>query len=124
MQAVEQFEKGYMKKGSNVPGFEIGDVVKVNHQIVEAGKKRVQVFQGIVIARKGAGLRETFTVRKVSFGIGVEKTFFLHSPRVEKVTVVRHSKVRRAKLYYMRKLSGKSARLKERVEVETGAEKK
>lgn len=120
MQAVEQFEKGYMKKGKNIPQFEIGDNVKVHHQIVEAGKKRVQVFQGVVIARKGGGVRETFTVRKMSFGVGVEKMFFLHSPRVEKVSVVRHSKVRRAKLYYMRKLSGKSARLKERVVVENG----
>jgi len=117
MQAIKQFEKDYMKKGKQVPQFDIGDMVKVHHKIVEGGKERTQVFQGVVIARKGSGLNEMFTVRKVSFGVGVEKTYPLHAPRVEKVTVVRHSKVRRAKLYYMRKLSGKSARLKERIVV-------
>jgi large subunit ribosomal protein L19 len=115
MKAIEQFEKEYMKKGRNVPEFEVGDTVKVHHKIVEGGKERTQVFQGIVIAMKGRGLSETFTVRKVSFSIGVEKTYLLHSPRVEKVSVVKHSKVRRAKLYYLRDLSGKSARLKERI---------
>lgn len=124
MQAIEKFEKDYKKKGKEIPQFEIGDLVKVHHVIVEGGKKRTQIFQGIVIARKGSGLNETFTVRKVSFGIGVEKVFPVHSPRVDKVQIVRHSKVRRAKLYYMRGLSGKSARLKERIVVSDKAKKK
>lgn len=115
MQTIAKFEKEYLKSAENIPQFAVGDMVKVNHLIVEGGKKRTQVFQGIVIAKKGGGLSETFTVRKVSFGIGVEKTFPLHSPRVEEVSIVRHSKIRRAKLYYMRELSGKSARLKERI---------
>ena len=123
MQAIQQFEKEYMKKGKDVPRFDIGDIVKVHHKIVEGGKERTQVFQGVVIARKGKGLNEMFTVRKISFGVGVEKTFPVHAPRVEKVTLVRHSKVRRAKLYYMRGLSGKSARLKERI-ANTGKDKK
>ncbi len=124
MQAIEKFEKDYTKKGKDVPQFEIGDLVKVHHKIVEGGKERTQVFQGVVIARKGGGINETFTVRKVSFGIGVEKVYPVHSPRVDKVQVVRHSKVRRAKLYYMRALSGKSARLKERIVISDKARKK
>jgi large subunit ribosomal protein L19 len=115
MNAMEQFEKEYMKKGKSIPEFEVGDTVKVHHKIVEAGKERTQVYQGIVIRIKGGGINTTFTVRKVSFSIGVEKIFMLHSPRVDKVEIVRHSKVRRAKLYYLRDLSGKSSRLKERI---------
>ena len=115
MKAIRQFEKEYMKKGNDIPKFEVGDTVKVHHKIVEAGKERTQVYQGIVIRIKGAGINTTFTVRKVSFSVGVEKTFMLHSPRVEKVSIVRHSTVRRAKLYYLRSLSGKSSRLKERI---------
>ncbi len=115
MKAIEQFEKEYMKKGKDVPKFEVGDTVKVHHKIIEAGKERTQVFQGVVIRIKGSGINTTFTVRKVSFSVGVEKIYPLHSPRVEKVTVVKHSKVRRAKLYYLRDLSGKSSRLKERI---------
>ncbi|HOO55677.1 MAG TPA: 50S ribosomal protein L19 [bacterium] len=115
MNTIQQFEKDYLKKGNNIPKLEIGDTVKVHHKIVEGGKERTQVFQGVVISIKGGGLNTTFTVRKVSFSIGVEKTFPLHSPRVEDVTVVKHAKIRRAKLYYLRDLSGKSARLKERI---------
>ncbi len=115
MKAIQQFEKEYTKKGNNVPQFEIGDTVKVHHKIVEGGKERTQVFQGVVIAIKGHGINQTFTVRKVSFSVGVEKIFPVHSPRVEKVSIVKHSKVRRAKLYYLRNLSGKSSRLKERI---------
>jgi large subunit ribosomal protein L19 len=123
MKAIEQFEKEFTKKGKDVPQFEVGDTVKVHHKIIEGGKERTQVFQGVVIAIKGRGLNEGFTVRKVSFSIGVEKTFPLHSPRVEKVTVMKHSKVRRAKLYYLRDLSGKSARLKERIVSKSKEEK-
>ncbi len=115
MKAMEMFEKDYLKKGKDIPKFEIGDTVKVHHKIVEAGKERIQVYQGIVIRMKGTGVNKNFTVRKVSFSVGVEKTFFVHSPRVDKVEVTKHSKVRRAKLYYLRNLSGKSARLKERL---------
>lgn len=115
MNTIQKFEKEFLKEESNIPQFAVGDMVKVHHLIVEGGKQRTQVFQGIVIAKKGSGLSEMFTVRKVSFGIGVEKTFPIHSPRVQEVSIVRHSKIRRAKLYYMRELSGKSARLKERV---------
>ncbi len=117
IKAIEQFEKDYMKKAEDIPKFEVGDLVKVDHKIVEGGKERTQVFQGVVIRKRGGGLGATFTVRKTSFSIGVEKTFPLHSPRVEKVTIVRHSKVRQARLYYLRDLSGKSARLKERIVV-------
>ncbi|MFA6449395.1 MAG: 50S ribosomal protein L19 [bacterium] len=123
MKVIQQFEKEYMKTGSNIPQFEVGDTVKVHHKIVEAGKERTQVYQGIVIRIKGGGINTTFTVRKVSFSIGVEKIFMLHSPRVEKVEIVRHSKVRRAKLYYLRDLSGKSSRLKERIVAKEGSKK-
>lgn len=123
MNTIQKFEKEYLKEADKIPQFSVGDMVKVHHLIVEGGKQRTQVFQGIVIAKKGGGLSEMFTVRKVSFGIGVEKTFPLHSPRVEEVSIVRHSKVRRAKLYYMRELSGKSARLKERVVIKNKDDK-
>jgi large subunit ribosomal protein L19 len=113
MGLLEEFEKGYMKK--ELPKFNVGDTVKVHHKIVEGDKERTQIFQGVVIAFHGAGLHRAFAVRKTSFSIGVEKTFPIHSPRVENVQVVRKSKIRRAKLYYLRKLSGKSARLKEQI---------
>lgn len=91
-----------------------GDTVQVHLRIVEGEKERVQVFEGTCIARRGGGVRESFTVRKVSYGVGVERTFPLHSPRVEKVKVVRRGKVRRAKLYYLRQLRGRKARIKEK----------
>ncbi len=97
-----------------VPQFNVGDTVKVHMRVVEGEKERIQVVEGVVISKKHGGVRETFTVRKVSSGIGVERTFPLHSPRVEKVEVVRSGKVRRAKLYYLRELKGKAARLAER----------
>ena len=92
--------------------FAAGDTVKVHYKIVEGARERVQVFEGIVIARKGKGVRETFTVRKVTFGIGVERVFPVHSPRIEKIEVITFGKVRRAKLYYLRDRVGKKARVK------------
>ena len=115
MGVLEEFEKQYMKQAENVPQFEIGDTVKVHHEIIEGEKKRVQVFQGTVIAEHGKGVNRSFVVRKVSFSVGVEKTFPLHSPRVKKVEVVRQSRVRRAKLYFLRDRVGKSARLPDRM---------
>ena len=105
-------EKKYQKR--ELLDFRPGDTVKVHVKVREAGKERIQVFEGVVIARKKGGLRETFTVRKVSGGIGVERIFPVYCPNVEKVEIVRHGRVRRAKLYYLRKLSGKAARIKER----------
>ncbi|MGE5654920.1 MAG: 50S ribosomal protein L19 [Bacillota bacterium] len=97
------------------PDFRPGDTVRVHAKVVEAGKERIQVFDGIVIRRSGGGLRETFTVRKISYGVGVEKTYPVHSPRVDKIEVVRRGLVRRARLYYLRNLVGKAAvRVKER----------
>jgi large subunit ribosomal protein L19 len=93
--------------------FKPGDQVKVYFKIVEGGNERIQVFEGVVIRIKGSGLSETFTVRKVSFGVGIERIFPIHSPSIDKVEVVRHGKVRRAKLYYLRNLSGKAARITE-----------
>ena len=99
---------------TDIPDFRPGDTVKVYTKVVEGGRERIQVFEGIVIARKGGGLRETFTVRKISYGVGVERVFPLNSPRIDKIEVVKKGKVRRANLYYMRKLRGKAARIKER----------
>jgi large subunit ribosomal protein L19 len=93
--------------------FKSGDQIKVFFKVVEGGNERIQVFEGIVIRVRGSGLSETFTVRKVSFGVGVERIFPMHSPRINKIEVVRRGKVRRAKLYYLRKLSGKAARISE-----------
>lgn len=93
--------------------FKSGDQLKVYFKVVEGGNERIQVFEGIVIRMKGSGLSETFTIRKVSFGVGIERIFPLHSPRIDKIQVVRRGKVRRAKLYYLRNLSGKAARISE-----------
>jgi len=112
MTPLEFVEKEYMKK--SVPQFRIRDTVRVHMRIVEGEKERIQVIEGVVIARKHGGIRETFTVRKVSSGIGVERIFPLHSPKVEKIEVTRSGKVRRAKLYYLRDRKGKAARLAER----------
>jgi large subunit ribosomal protein L19 len=98
----------------DIPDFRPGDTVKVYTKVVEGGRERIQVFEGTVIARRGGGLRETFTVRKVSYGVGVERIFPLNSPRIDKIEVVKKGRVRRAKLYYMRNLRGKAARIKER----------
>jgi len=101
---------------TDVPDFRPGDTVKVHVKVVEGNKTRVQVFQGIVIARSGAGISETFTVRKVSYGVGVERTFPVHTPIIEKIEVVSRGDVRRAKLYYLRGLRGKAAKIRERRE--------
>ena len=98
----------------DIPEFAPGDNVKVHVRVVEGTRERVQVFQGDVIARKGSGVRETFTVRKISFGVGVERTFPVHSPVVNKIEVTRRGDVRRAKLYYLRERSGKAAKIKEK----------
>ena len=99
---------------TDIPEFRPGDNVKVHALIVEGERERVQIFEGLVIKRRGAGISETYTVRKISNGVGVERTFPVHSPRVAKIELVRKGKVRRAKLYYIRSLSGKAARIKER----------
>ena len=112
MNTTDLVEQSYLRKG--LPMFRPGDTVKVHARVVEAGRERVQAFQGVVIRRSGGGLRETFTVRKISFGVGVERTFPLHSPSIAKLEVVQRGHVRRAKLYYLRDLRGKKARIKER----------
>ncbi|GAP02789.1 50S ribosomal protein L19 [Fructobacillus pseudoficulneus] len=99
---------------TDIPEFRAGDSVRVHARIVEGTRERVQLFEGVVIKRKGAGIQATYTVRKISSGVGVERTFPLHSPRVDKIEVTRLGRVRRAKLYYLRALQGKAARIKER----------
>ena len=101
---------------SDIPGFRPGDTVKVHVRVIEGTRSRIQVFQGVVIRRQGGGIRETFTVRKVSFGVGVERTFPVHTPVVERIEVVTRGDVRRAKLYYLRELRGKAAKIKEKRE--------
>ncbi|MFY9174142.1 MAG: 50S ribosomal protein L19 [Peptococcia bacterium] len=113
MDLVKAIEKEQLRQ--DIPDFRPGDTVRVHVKIVEGAKERVQAFEGVVIKRRGSGLNETFTVRRISYGIGVERCFLVHSPRLEKIEVIRRGKVRRAKLYYIRKLSGKAARIKERV---------
>lgn len=100
---------------AELPVVEIGDTVKVHVKIREGEKERIQIFEGTVIARRGSGVSETFTVRRVSYGVGVEKVFPIHSPNVEKVELVRHGKVRRSKLYYLRDRVGKAAKVKEQI---------
>lgn len=99
---------------SDIPEFKAGDTVKVNVKVTEGNRTRIQVFQGIVIARQGEGIRETFTVRKISFGVGVERTFPLHAPTIESIEVVTVGRVRRAKLYYLRERHGKAAKVREK----------
>ncbi len=100
----------------DIPAFRAGDTVKVNVKVVEGNRSRIQAFQGVVIARQGSGVRETFTVRKISFGVGVERTFPVHTPTVDSVEVITRGDVRRAKLYYLRNLRGKAAKIRERRE--------
>ena len=100
---------------AEVPAFNVGDTVKVGFKIIEGGKERVQNFEGVVIAKRNGGISETFTVRHISYGVGVEKTYPLHSPKITNITVVRKGKVRRAKLYYLRSRTGKAAKVKERI---------
>ena len=103
----------------DIPTFRPGDTVKVHVRVIEGTRARVQVFQGVIIRRQGGGIRETFTVRKVSFGVGVERTFPVHTPVVEKIEVLTRGDVRRAKLYYLRELRGKAAKIKEKREIVT-----
>jgi large subunit ribosomal protein L19 len=110
-QIIESLEKAQLKR---VPAFEAGDRVRVHFQVVEGNRRRTQVFEGVVIRRQGNGARETFTVRKLSFGVGVERTFPLHSPKIEKIEVAAKGDVRRAKLYYLRGRVGRAARVRER----------
>ena len=112
MNIIETLENEQLRK--DIPEFRPGDTVRVHVKVVEGKTERVQVFEGIVIARKNAGVRETFTVRRISYGVGVERTFLVHSPRLEKIEVKRRGIVRRAKLFYLHGLSGKAARIKER----------
>jgi large subunit ribosomal protein L19 len=112
MDAIRLVEAGQMKKDRQ--GFTPGDTVRVHVRVIEGEKERTQVFEGIVIRKRGEGGRASFTVRRISYGVGVERTFPLHSPRIEKIDVMRHGKVRRSKLYYLRGLAGKAARLKEK----------
>jgi len=109
---VRQIEEEQIKK--DLPRFSPGDSVRVHVKVVEGTRERTQVFEGVVIKRQGGGLRETFTVRRVTYGVGVERTFPLHSPKIERLEVVRFGVVRRAKLYYLRELTGKAARIKEK----------
>jgi large subunit ribosomal protein L19 len=112
MQTLDSVDAQSLK--SDLPDFRPGDTVKVHVKVVEGNRSRIQVFQGVVIRRHGGGVRETFTVRKVSFGVGVERTFPVHTPIVEKIELVTRGDVRRAKLYYLRDLTGKKAKIKEK----------
>ena len=112
MNIIDRIEREGMRK--DVPDFEPGDTVRVHVKIVEGDKERIQVFEGTVIGRQGGGLRERFRVRKLSYGVGVERIFPVHSPRVDKIEVTRKGRVRRAKLYYLRDRMGKAAQVKER----------
>ena len=112
--AVEAFDAKHMKPAEEIPAFRPGDTVDVNVKIKEGNNSRIQTFTGVVIARQGSGLRETFLVRKISFGTGVERRFPLHSPSIDSIKLVRKGRVRRAKLYYLRKLRGKKAKIKEK----------
>ena len=112
MNRMSEIEAKYLKK--QVPEFRIGDMVDVQTRIKEGEKERIQAFEGVVIRKRGEGVKASFTVRRISYGVGVERTFPLHSPRIERVDLVRHGKVRRSKLYYLRGLAGKAARLKEK----------
>ena len=112
MDAIRLVEAGQIKKDRNT--FDAGDGVRVHVRVVEGEKERTQVFEGIVIRKRGDGAKASFTVRRISYGVGVERTFPLHSPRIERVEVIRHSRVRRSKLYFLRQLAGKAARLRDR----------
>lgn len=112
MPAMQAVEEKYLRK--DLPAFKPGDTVKVQVKVVEGDKERLQAFEGLCIRQRGAGLSATFTVRKVTYGVGVERTFPAHSPSIDRIEVLRHGLVRRAKLYYLRNLRGKAARIKER----------
>ena len=112
MDIIRAIEQQQIKQ--DIPDFVVGDNVKVHYRITEGNRERLQVFQGDVIRRQGAGARETFTVRKISFNVGVERTFPVHSPKIERIEIARRGQVRRAKLYYIRKKVGKAAKIKEK----------
>ena len=112
MNIIQALEQEQLR--SDIPEFRPGDTVRVHAKIVEGTRERIQMFEGVVIARQGSGVREMFTVRRISYGVGVERTFLGHSPRIDNIDVVRRGIVRRAKLYYLRNLTGKAARIKER----------
>ncbi|KRM72780.1 50S ribosomal protein L19 [Lacticaseibacillus brantae] len=109
---IQEITKSQLR--SDIPDFRPGDTVRVHARIVEGDRERIQIFEGVVIKRRGVGVSATYTVRKISSGVGVERTFPLHTPRVEQIEVTRHGQVRRAKLYYLRALRGKAARIKEK----------
>ena len=112
MNIIEVLEQEQLR--SDIPDFRAGDTVKVYVKVVEGSRERIQLFEGVVISRSGSGVRESFTVRRISYGVGVERTSPVHSPRLEKIEVARRGIVRRAKLYYLRNLTGKAARIRER----------
>ncbi|MBV1816571.1 50S ribosomal protein L19 [Anaerosalibacter bizertensis] len=112
MDIIKMIEDEQLKK--DIPQFNVGDTVQVHYKVKEGSRERIQVFEGTVLKKQGGGVRETFTVRRISYGVGVERTFPLHSPRIEKLIVTRKGKVRRSKLYYLRERQGKSARVKEK----------
>jgi len=112
MDIIQSLEKAQLK--ASIPSFRVGDTVRVHAKVVEGDKERIQVFEGVVIGRQGAGAREVIRVRKLSYGVGVERLFPLHSPMIEKIELAKQGKVRRAKLYFLRELRGKAARIKEK----------
>jgi large subunit ribosomal protein L19 len=111
MNLIHEITKDQLR--TDIPNFRPGDTLKVNVKVIEGTRERIQLFEGVVIKRQGGGISETFTVRKISYGVGVERTFPVHSPKLEKIEVARRGKVRRAKLYYLRGLRGKAARIQE-----------
>ena len=112
MNIIQQLEQEQLR--SDIPDFRAGDTVRVHAKVVEGNRERIQIFEGVVLARKNGGVRETFTVRRIASGVGEERTFLVHSPRVAKIEVKNRGIVRRAKLYYLRRLTGKAARIRER----------
>jgi large subunit ribosomal protein L19 len=119
MNIVQSLEKAQLKEG--IPNFRVGDTIRVHAKVVEGDKERIQVFEGLVIGRQGSGAREIIRVRKLSYGVGVERLFPIHSPMIDKIQIAKEGKVRRAKLYYLRELRGKAARIKEKERVYTSA---
>ena len=111
MDLIKHVEREYLKE--QIPAFSPGDTVRIHFKVVEGSRERTQIFEGVVIKRRGSGLNESFSVRRISYGVGVERTFPLHSPKIGKIEIIRKGRVRRAKLYYLRKLRGRAARIKE-----------
>lgn len=112
MNVLDAIDAASLRK--DIPAFRSGDELKVHVRVIEGSKSRIQIFQGVVIARSGSGIRESFTIRKISYGVGVERTFPVHTPVIERIEIIRHGSARRAKLYYLRKLTGKATKIKER----------